>query len=146
MQLWGAADLLQELVESTSVDKVKRLRQVYEGKEEQVILLLAFLLQLSHEEDHVDGGSFCSKHALGLGVHARLQGSVIRPRLLWKTLCRRCAAKDAAVAVAIAAITFVNSCTESLSWRRACLVVQSCPSSIGRATCVGPQSVLLSLP
>ena len=37
VQLWGAADLLQELVESTSVDKVKRLRQVYEGKEERVI-------------------------------------------------------------------------------------------------------------
>ena len=48
MQLWGATDFLQELEESTSADKVERFRKVYEGEEEWLILLLAFLLKLSH--------------------------------------------------------------------------------------------------
>ena len=73
MQLWGAADLLQELEEFTSADKIKCLRQVNEGEEERLILLLALLLQLSHGEDHIDGGSTCPEPALELGVHARCQ-------------------------------------------------------------------------
>ena len=63
---------VKELEESTSTDKVKRLRQVYEGEEERPILLLVLLLQLYHE-DHFDGGCAFSEPALGLGVHARCQ-------------------------------------------------------------------------
>lgn len=47
VQFRGAADLLQELKQSASTDKVKRLGEIYEGKEERLALFLAFLLQLS---------------------------------------------------------------------------------------------------
>ena len=73
VQLWGPTDLLKELEGSTSTEKVKCLRQVYEGEEERFILLLVILLQLSHGEDHVDSGFTCSEPAQGFGVHARCQ-------------------------------------------------------------------------
>ena len=72
VQLRGAADLLQELEESASADQVKRLNQVYEGKVKRLVLLLAFLLQLSHRENHVSGGSAGSEPVLGLEVDTSL--------------------------------------------------------------------------
>ena len=56
------------IVEIQSASTDKRVREIYEGKEERLTLFLAFLLQLSHREDHIDGGSSCPEPALGFGV------------------------------------------------------------------------------
>ena len=86
VQLWGTADLFQELEESSSADKIEYLRQVYEGEQERFILLLALLLQLSHGKDHVDSGSTCFEPTrTGTRGTRALPRHVVGPRWLWQT-------------------------------------------------------------
>jgi len=46
VQLRGTSDLFQELEEATSAEEDERLRQIYEGEKERLVLFLSFLLWL----------------------------------------------------------------------------------------------------
>ena len=101
------SDLAKDLEEAIPTDQIKSLCEVYEGNEEWMPLLPAFLLELFEGEDHVYSGSVSTEASLRLRVD--LLCKYLEPLQYYtcKDFSNDTEEGYAAIMIAIASVTFV---------------------------------------